>query len=67
MNTPLSIDSMTNQFNVKNLSFSLQRPNRPEVKAELLLLNGMIYIWLGNSDAKPLGNLQIAYPSTVKK
>ena len=56
---------MTNQFNVKNLSFSLERPSRPEVRAEVLLLDGMIYIWLGNAEEKPLGNLQIAYPLQV--
>lgn len=55
----------TKRFNVQTVSVCLERPNRPDVRAEVVFLNGMIYVWLGRADTKPLSNLQIAYPSMV--
>lgn len=43
----------------------LQRPNRPTIRAQIIHLNGMLYIWIGHTHTHPLLNLQIAYPNQV--
>lgn len=43
----------------------LQRPNRPTIRAQILHLNGMLYIWIGDTHSHPLLNLQLAYPNQV--
>ena len=51
---------------VSSEHFKLERPGKPELKAEVDFWNGMIYIWIGLASTHQLNNLQIAYPGTVK-
>lgn len=47
--------------------FKLNRLGKPELCAEIEFLNGMLYIWIGNTSMHQLTNLQIAYPGNVIK
>ena len=47
-------------------SFSLERPGKVELKAEVLLLKGMLYIWIGSTFQNQMNNLQVAYPGQVQ-
>lgn len=51
---------------VSSENFKLERPGKLELRAEILFLNGMLYIWIGSAMIHALNNLQIAYSGTVK-
>lgn len=51
---------------VSSENFKLERPGKLELRAEILFLNGMLYIWIGSAMMHALNNLQIAYSGTVK-
>ena len=48
-------------------NLNLIREGKPELRAEILFLNGMVYIWIGSSSVRLLNNLQMAYPGNVLK
>lgn len=51
---------------ISSENFKLERPGKPELRAEILFLNKMLYIWIGSAMIHALNNLQIAYSGTVK-
>ena len=58
---------LSSGLSVSKEHFSLERPGKTELKAEILFLNGMLYIWIGSASIPQMNNLQIAYPGQVRK
>lgn len=56
---------LTSGVAIRKQHYRLERPGRPAVMAEVLFLNGMLYLWIGQVHVRSFDNLQLAYPSQV--